>query len=437
MDDMNAFERQVAGEFVRRAGPVRPVNAAAIFTAITTTQSPKWRFQSMFSATKFVAAGAIVALFGGFLLSGVLTQQEGEVLPAGVTESSSPMTTVEPLSGMVTDEVEPGVYRVVSDGIRDLAAASALARPDDGELAIAPDGSVWLSTIRRQAPPRDPELIKLGDPDSFPMPSSWWGLNVGPDGTPWAWVDTGLLRLGEDGWSEVAGTPEGGLFDIAPDGTVWAGGGDSVSRLEAEGWQEHRIDIDPDIGQLLEDHGGPDAVGLGHSIQHLGVDANGDVWVGLTLDAGGEPPMVLLRYDGETWSLVDPLGVGTYHNMVLPRTGADGTMWVYLETGTATVDTFRDPDHRYLARLSDGNWTVFSDEDGVVPLGSRGSAVGLLRVDHSGRAWVRDGPSGGVRVFDGQTWRHYLEGDRVIDMEVAPDGNVWVLAPEGLYVITP
>ena len=37
MDDMNAFERQVAGEFVRRAGPVRQVDAAAIFTAITAT----------------------------------------------------------------------------------------------------------------------------------------------------------------------------------------------------------------------------------------------------------------------------------------------------------------------------------------------------------------------------------------------------------------
>ena len=30
-------------------------------------------FQSVFSATKFVVAGVIVALFGGFLLAGVLT----------------------------------------------------------------------------------------------------------------------------------------------------------------------------------------------------------------------------------------------------------------------------------------------------------------------------------------------------------------------------
>jgi hypothetical protein len=35
----------------------------------------------MFSATKFVVAGALLALFGGFLLSGVLTQQPSDDRP--------------------------------------------------------------------------------------------------------------------------------------------------------------------------------------------------------------------------------------------------------------------------------------------------------------------------------------------------------------------
>jgi len=48
---------------------------------------------TMFSTLKFVAASAIVALFGGFLLTGVLTTQQGdEMLPAATTESASPMT---------------------------------------------------------------------------------------------------------------------------------------------------------------------------------------------------------------------------------------------------------------------------------------------------------------------------------------------------------
>ncbi|MEA2025692.1 MAG: hypothetical protein U9O18_03275 [Chloroflexota bacterium] len=45
----------------------------------------------MFSAVKFAGAAAIVALFGGFLLSGALTTQQGEeMVPAAVTASPSP-----------------------------------------------------------------------------------------------------------------------------------------------------------------------------------------------------------------------------------------------------------------------------------------------------------------------------------------------------------
>jgi hypothetical protein len=87
MDDMTAFEQRLAADAVRAAGPPQPVDVAAVF-ASATTQSPKWRFQSMFSATKFVVAGVIVALFGGFLVSGVLTQQGEEPLPAAVASPS-------------------------------------------------------------------------------------------------------------------------------------------------------------------------------------------------------------------------------------------------------------------------------------------------------------------------------------------------------------
>jgi hypothetical protein len=92
MDDLTAFERQVADEISRIVGPARPVDDLEVFEAAATSQSSSRRFK-MFSALKFVTATAIVSLFGGFLLTGVLTTpQEGEVLPAAVTESPSPMT---------------------------------------------------------------------------------------------------------------------------------------------------------------------------------------------------------------------------------------------------------------------------------------------------------------------------------------------------------
>ena len=110
MDEMNAFERQVAGRLQRHAGPTSPVDDLAIYNDITAaTSSQRWGL-TMLSAAKFVAAAAIVALFGGFLLAGVLTTQQGEEMaPAAVTTSPSPMPTEELLLGMVTKEVEPKI----------------------------------------------------------------------------------------------------------------------------------------------------------------------------------------------------------------------------------------------------------------------------------------------------------------------------------------
>ena len=109
--DMTAFERQVAERDAapRRSRPTRSMTSRSSSAVTAANRSHRWGF-TMFSALKFVVAGVIVALFGGFLLAGVLTTPQGdEMAPAAVTESPSPMTTEELLSGMVTEEVEPGV----------------------------------------------------------------------------------------------------------------------------------------------------------------------------------------------------------------------------------------------------------------------------------------------------------------------------------------
>ncbi len=170
MTDMTAFEQQVAGEMVRRAGPVRPVDDLAVFdAAITATRSHRWRF-TMFSALKFIAASAIVALFGGFLLSGVLTTQQGDqVVPGAATESPSPMTAqmLEDMSlegwnnndlalleeAYAPDAVHTGVYfdgMSIADG-RDAIIDAAMAPTTVTTTAPiveleAPDGELhWVA----------------------------------------------------------------------------------------------------------------------------------------------------------------------------------------------------------------------------------------------------------------------------------------------------
>ena len=93
MDDSDAFERQVAGEMMRRAGPTLRVDDAAIWTAIN---APKRSFEAVFGAVRLVVAGVIVAAFGGLLLTVVLTQPPAQdTAPAvGSTASSPPPSTI-------------------------------------------------------------------------------------------------------------------------------------------------------------------------------------------------------------------------------------------------------------------------------------------------------------------------------------------------------
>jgi hypothetical protein len=94
MNDTNAFEHLVADVADDLMGPSRSFDAAAIVQSAK-TMAPQRRWTdavrrtvgdrvipveggfSMFSALKFIAAAAIVALFGGFLLAGVLTTPQG------------------------------------------------------------------------------------------------------------------------------------------------------------------------------------------------------------------------------------------------------------------------------------------------------------------------------------------------------------------------
>ena len=187
MDDMQTFERRVATEVVQGMGPSEPVDDAAIFTAITATQSPKWRFQSMFSATKFVVAGAIVALFGGFLLAGVLTQQPSEELvPAAATDNAS-----------------MAVSRFEVDG-DDTGWLGPVSETDEGILRV--EGSVQFGDIWATDPRFRGELVhtyngflvddetEAGDPEI-----SVHTVMVMNDGG--RWIGTGTFIMGQ--WTVV------------------------------------------------------------------------------------------------------------------------------------------------------------------------------------------------------------------------------------------
>jgi hypothetical protein len=295
MNDMDAFERQLANVMQQGGRPSLPVDAAAMVrSAVTAAPSGRWSVITrrlrggvaptpteggftMFSIAKYVAAGVIVALFGGFLLSSALTTPQGEeAMPAALTASPSaeaeteatrpdapsPVSADETLAGFVAEQVEPGVIRVANDGVSDLEwpldAGCFLGICIPNHLMIGLDGSVWV--IQADG------LQQLGEEGVIPFPvaTTQWNawpkprIRVGADGTPWmasqrevsadepGRLASSLLSWDGSDW-QVRLTAddsvwEGIDFRLQPGGTVWAQtstdkrGRYRYQRLEGDDW---------------------------------------------------------------------------------------------------------------------------------------------------------------------------------------------------------
>jgi hypothetical protein len=482
MDELNTFERQVARDALRDAGPSRPVDPAAVFArAVTTTQSPKWRFQSMFSATKFVVAGAIVALFGGFLLSGVLTQQPSDepLPPAAASASSSPVAdataTPQPttsvdaemtirsdlLTGvdLAVEEVEPSVFRVLSDGFRE----PSRTRDDkdryfggilDGNVVAGLDGSLWWF---------GPDgFYRLGEEAMHRWPKEIWedfapgqaDIEVAPDGTVWLTAFLGkpgknaravILSYDGQAWSErwqgsANKRPYG--VEVQQDGTVWMawstkkGDGSSgvirAARLGDNGWETLPGSV------RTRDLGGGDVI--------VAESGGSDAWVMSGYYIHGP----LYRHDGEGWVVEQTPEVG---GVARAAVGPDGTLWVRLNAECVPEDRLCGSVSDILARFDGSDWDVHDSSDGIPMMGDHYQGFeGFFAVAPDRSVWFN--PIGdyertgsecdGLANFDGQAVRYFLRDRCIFAMDMATDGTVWLQAgdsarpgPIGTYVITP
>jgi hypothetical protein len=439
MADMTAFERQVGDEILSIVGPARTVDDLAIYEAVIDTSRQKGWGLSMSSALKFVTAGVIVALFGGFLLVGVLTTQQGdEMAPAAATESPSPMTSEELLSGMVIEEVAPGVVHVLNDGVRDVAHLGGAVWGED--VVVDDAGAIWRIVGHER-------YFRLGAEEE------WSEQNINPMG-----FAHGRLVTYEDAMTDLLGPesaaaaglgPEGEVaaFEAEPDGTLWLHVQDDerLVRVPPGGVPETLSWSDVYDG---EDPGG------------LVVTPDGEAWLmggrerPIVREEGLDQSQVFLHFDGDEWEVV-PVPDGS--DYVEPRdylfdVAPDGTLWT---TVGITVPSGGDQPHRTLTRYDGSGWTVFGEADGVRPWGCP-PACGWdapapgVQAAPDGSAWViasgpGEDPHDGVGRFDGESWTAYLSGLSIASYDIAPDGAVWVVTRElqdggvytDMYVITP
>jgi hypothetical protein len=431
----------------------------------------------MFSALKFITASVIVALFGGFVLAGLFTTQQDEMVPAAVTASpateastrpTEPSTSSDPsvrtdiLPGvaLTVEEVAPGVFHVVNDGVRDIAPGT------DTDVVAGYDGGIWFLQKNR--------FLRLGSDAEHAWPTGVGPddhvLEVAPDGTLWlipsemyeappqypdrAYPDVrdgaGLRSDDGEAWTEQPCPGLGGCrgLAVAPDGTVWASwekaGGWRVGHLGPTGWQR------------LDGEGrGEFNVFIGYH-RLFPTDA-GDLYGAQCFGACG-----LFHSGGGDWEylLADGFGVGAFVFDV----GRDGTVWLVAEGIVPPVTEAGEG----LARFADGEWSGWTSGDlpdirfgvgldyqfEVAPDGSLWSSLWRSadgtdpgRGQDSLSWWDRRGAvedgrlvCDGLARFDGQTLARFLPG-QCISIDIAADGSAWVLADEdagkGLYVITP
>jgi hypothetical protein len=332
---------------------------------------------------------------------------------------------------MVTEEVEPGIYRVLDDGVR---------VPRGKGVVAGHDGSIWLT--------RAYDFLPLGSPQhelhKWPKGSESHDLVVTEDGTVWRsyWPNAPegkerpegpRLQFLEDGsWTQLREAQDREELFIAPDGTLWAWDGATdadgtpsehqVLRLGADGWEPFG-DPAPDGGRLF-------------------VTPDGEVWVVPGLSLG----MWRYREGASGWHEVPvDVMVASIWDMLV-EVGADGTVWfASREPLTADGEPVEDGDYlppgdTFLMRYDGSEWQRWGQADGVPALWTdtvEDSHPSLAQAP-DGALWVVEDR---IDRFDGSTWQQFLPGHKIGGWDIAPDGSVWVLANgpygRGPFVITP
>ena len=414
------------------------------------------RFQTMSSALKFVVAGAIVALFGGFLLTGGLMQRSSdEQLPAvGASASTqaeptdavptspgpsaaadaddaNPTLDILPGVDLVTEEIEPGVYRVSGDGVRDLVRfADRREGPTfgvvDGTVVAGLDGSVWWFD-------RD-GFFRLGEETTHRWPTRpgtdsarTQAIEVGPDGTVWltAWFGVpgssariDISSYGSQRWSKRwrGAYAKRFAYDVAvqQDGTVWMAwwtrtgedgfGPVRAARLADDGWEV-----------LPGSVASPGNHNYGHVLTAQG--GGNDVWV---TDLAG-----LHRHDGEGWVAQETPDLG---GVTRAAVGPDGTLWVRLLADCGLVCLGPSD---ILARFDGSDWETYDSSDGIPMM-----EEGFFEVAPDASIWFnpigdheRTGTAcDGIASFDGEAVAYFLRDTCIYAMDLAPDGTVWLQA---------
>ncbi|MGE5460806.1 MAG: hypothetical protein ACM3WR_09300 [Solirubrobacterales bacterium] len=384
-----------------------------------------------------VAVFAAVALGSVAGVSALVRSSERRV-PIGPNVTTSPSTT--PVTPMPTGTVAGLLPAVVGgSGLEGLTAERFPGLRAVGELAAAPDGTVWAIGWGGAASPLDSVSHFDGEEwTSFPvedLPVAGWlrSVGVGPGGTVWVGTEKGLARFDGDGWTQVGPKVSLRQIAVASDGSIVVGYGGTRGGAELSGeGAVARVD-DQTWTPLWDEHTSlPDH--FEDFVEFVAVSPlDGSVW--MTSCGCGHtffPEGTISRFDGErwtTWVMDDVLGrfaesspAGSY----VPRAitfAPDGSLWVMTHLGDATESGVGA-----LLRTDGQGWSAYE-----LPARLATDWEGALAVDTNGRLWAARSGGRTLYSFNGTSWTQDDLGEGIQALAVAPDGALW-LAVEGSLV---
>ena len=161
---------------------------------------------------------------------------------------------------------------------------------------------------------------------------------------------------------------------------------------------------------------------VGNAVTGIAFDNQGRAWIGAysyDTQTGG-----VNIFDGENWETYTTENLPLLGKVLFPSIAIDkqNQVWIGTDQGITVFDG--------------KNWNSYST--GGVDLNSyntwrNGNVVSMI-FDVQERVWVND-----TRVFDGKTWKYFLDPyhSGINDTTVDSNGNVWVATDNGVVIIRP
>jgi len=271
------------------------------------------------------------------------------------------------------------------------------------DVAVAPDGNVWMATgggvVMWDVATGIPRTYTVADG----LPTSEVAeILVAPDGNVWA-KGRGWIALFDGSWEALQAPQgvDGPAFGVAPDGTLWAVGGENdLYRFDGVDWQVI---------------GGPGLEGVGEWSGSIAIGPDGTLWAATNMSKG------LFSFDGTSWTNHADTGLPPGFALTV-AVAPDGTVWASAEDDP-NAPSSAEPQPG-IVRFDGTSWTLFTTADGLY------ANLAEVTVGSDGTLWaIHDGA---VSRFADGAWTAYegVSGSGLA-ATVGPDGTLWMASPYG------